>query len=594
MKKTILFLILTLPILAFGQMGFEWINIHGDAISTKREWVKKIQTDAAGNVYVGGEMNTLFVRDSNGNVIPRISDPTRDSLYNNGLRDAWIASYTPQGVLRWHRYAGGSSSSRFDDMVVNQNGDIYVVGSVFGNQNYRPRSYNNTLLRPDEEGAYLAKLDQNGNLVWHSFFEGDTVAPNFYIPYQAGILGLHENSNNTISCYFIGGGQVIGTPYYQLLFGRDSLDYGIHEAIFDDNGNYLNVRSFDFPSSNIRHFPRITAIEKSKDRIVLTGTNSTDTIFVGNDTLIVDGFIDAVCLGFDTSLNHLWSFETANYFDQFRGAKLFGDTLIASGHFNVSVNSNLQFDTISHTGTPNVSQEMGLFAFDANNGRLLSMLPSRSNGFSAEVIAGGAAASTDFMAVGGLFGDEMTFSGSSNYMQAADNCGPLCTNYDCFFAVFDRNGNLYKEEVIYSSGNSGEGILAMHFNDSMLYVGGLIGDSVIIPGLNTLIAEGNNDAFIAAYNLALSTSIAESPQAIKADNGILAYPNPTEGIVNLFGRPLGREAVLYNLSGQAIRSFSVNPNDERQAISLEGLDRGVYVLIIRGSESIQSLKLIKQ
>jgi len=572
-----------------AQQGVLWAKIHGDDISSFPERVIDLETDGKGNVYVGGHLNTQFVRDSNGNVIPSIKYPGQDSLYNNGGKDAWVTSYTKEGDHRWTKYAGSGTDDEYYAIEVSQNGDVFVSGFIWDSQIRPPRNFDGQLLGSDGVGAFISKLDSDGNLIWHQNFGGDTVFNSFYLMYNAYVIDIKLNSNNTISCFIEGGGPVLN--FYQKLFDRDSLELGIHEVIFDDRGNYLKSNSYPFPVYD--KLPRIFDIRKESGKVIMSGVIERDTAIVGNDTLLRNGFDDALLICFDTNTNYQWSFNSSNYFDQFLDLDISGDSILVSGHFDLFASDTVNYDTISYISSPNNNQAASIFIFDINTGGILGMQPSRSRGFGTSVNAGGIAVSNQFMAIGGLFPGELTFSGTSNYITAIDNC-TNCTNFDVFFAVFQRNGSFFLEDVIYSSGNSGEGINALHIVDSTLYIAGLIGDSVLIPNVDTLYARGDNDAFVASYRLSFTTSIQENPKIIKASNGILAYPNPTEGNIRLLGESLGEIAYLYSISGQLIREYRVSTKLTNQAVNLNDLNTGIYMLIIPGSSGTQQLKIIKQ
>ena len=166
---------------------------------------------------------------------------------------------------------------------------------------------------------------------------------------------------------------------------------------------------------------------------------------------------------------------------------------------------------------------------------------------------------------------------------------------DLFFALLDKQGNLIAEDVIYTSGFQSDAVFAMHRSDTMLYIGGFVGDSVIIEGVDTFVTRGANDAFLAAYNIGkVFTSLNEPSGYLKASNGILAYPNPTQGQVTLMGKAVNKEAQLFNLSGQQVRTYRLDQNAFQQPISLENLKNGVYFLIIIGEDEKQQLKIVKQ
>ena len=584
-----LLLLFILPLSSFAQTttkGFQWIRHHGDEIPFNPEKVEDIQTDRWGNIYVAGQVNDLFVRDSSGTIIKSQRISVLDSLYNHGGLDSWLAKYDPQGNLLWHRYIGSGSDDVYSDMVTDLDGNCYIAGEM-KYHNLRPAStVGRVVLANNELGTFIAKVDQNGNLLWHKPFGGDTIS-NVFIEYPANVKSLKLTDDGTLSAFIIGGGA--DSRGYQLLFDRDSLVKSYHEATFDLNGNYLGVKTFPFPRYD--RLPNVQSIQANDNGYFITGILDRDTVFVGNDTVLKVNFDNAIHISFDSNLNHVHTFRTENNFDQFLSSKVIGDTVLVTGHFNVSTNTSVAFDTINYGGNPNASQEGGMFIFNSV-GTLLGLYTAKSVGMHKQTITEAYIDGNSF-GIAGAFTGEMSYSGTTNYIEAVDNCAS-CTNIDLFFALLDRNGNLIAEDVIYTSGFQTDAVFAMHRKDSMLYIGGFVGDSVIIPGVDTFITRGSNDAFIAAYNVGLVTSLEEPANYIKADNSILAYPNPTQGQVTLMGKALNNQAQLFSIWGQLVRTYRLDENAFQQQISLDNLDSGIYFLVIVGESEKQQVKIVKQ
>ena len=591
MKHLFNLLLLLISITALSQTttkGFQWIQHHGDGITKNDEKVEAIQTDRWGNIYVAGQVNDLFVRDSNGTNIKSKLNPFLDSLENYGGLDTWLAKYDPQGNLLWHRYAGGGGDDAYYDMVADENGNCYVSGRLNDHNTRQVKSFNQTPIDNLGLGNFIAKVDANGNLLWHKSFGGDTVGMTSLVPYRATTLNLSLNTNS-IGVFVIGGGaQIFG---YQNLFGKDSLIMGIHEVLFDLNGNYLEAHTFPFPRFD--RLPQITSIQSNHYGTVISGNLNRDTVLVGNDTLVKTGSDNAFVAFFDTSYSYTNSIYGSSSIDQFPDASLHGDTLLVAGHFSIFQNKTVSFDTVTYTGSLNEGQAGGIFVFDVFSNRLLGLYPSKSLGFLTRVDMTAAHINKNTFGAAGIFDYKMTFTGTSNYLEAVDNC-VSCQNSDLFFTLFDRNGNPIAEDVIYTSAQINSAVFAMHRRDSMLYIGGFVGDSVIIQGVDTFVTRGSNDAFVAAYNVGLVTSLEEPTNYIKADNGILAYPNPTQGQVTLMGKALNNEAQLFNISGQFVKTYALDQNAFQQQINLNGLENGIYFLVIVGAQEKQTVKIVKE
>jgi hypothetical protein len=291
MKRYILntsMFLMSFATLSQNSKGFQWIQSHGDYFSASIEAVRDIQVDRAGNVYVAGEVNDQWVRDSNGVIIKSIRFFPFDSISNHGGRDIWLAKYDPQGNLLWHRYAGSGNDDRYDGMVADQNGNCYVAGRL-SDHNTRPaNSFGKVPVNYLNLGPFIAKVSPSGTLLWHKSFGGDTIG-NFLREYLVDVYEL-SLTGNTLTDFLLGGGDY--PAGYQRLFGKDSLENSIHEINFDQNGNYQGFKSFPFPRED--KLPLVLSIKKNKHGAFISGVLNQDTVLVGNDTILKNGLDNAV------------------------------------------------------------------------------------------------------------------------------------------------------------------------------------------------------------------------------------------------------------------------------------------------------------
>jgi hypothetical protein len=332
-------------------------------------------------------------------------------------------------------------------------------------------------------------------------------------------------------------------------------------------------------------------IEQNQHGTFISGNLTQDTTLVGSDTIIKQGNNNAFVFAFDTAYQHVHSFIGTNTVDQFINAQLLGDTLAVGGQFINWSNNPLTFDTITYSASANEHQVGGLFLFDALTHQLLGLYPSSSSGSNSTVNVAAASISQHSFGIGGSFIHSMSFAPGATPIVAVSNC-TNCTNSDLFFALFDRNGSLMAQEVIYTSGTIGSSVFTMAHRDSMLYIGGIVSDSVIIPMVDTFITKNSNDAFLAAYNLNSTTSLAENTAFVKANNGLLAYPNPSRGRFSIMGKPLSNRAQLYNLKGQMLQEIKLDVNQFNQAIEIKKVPPGIYFMVVQGEKERQQIKMV--
>jgi hypothetical protein len=110
-----------------------------------------ITVNTSGNVYVTGESDATW------------GTPL---LPFAGSRDAFVAKLDANGALQWNTFLGGTSDDAGYGIAVDTSGNCYVIGhslKTWGSPG-----------RPFAGGgdAFVAKLDPNGALQWHTFLGG--------------------------------------------------------------------------------------------------------------------------------------------------------------------------------------------------------------------------------------------------------------------------------------------------------------------------------------------------------------------------------------------------------------------------------------
>ncbi len=126
------------------------------------------------NTFMGGSDNETgyaTALDASGNIyIVGASSATWGTPLNpfGGTQDAFVAKFDGNGILQWHTFLGGSSMDYSFDIVLGNSGYIYLVGTSYSTWG--------SPLNPFGGGAcdaFLAKLDVDGTLLWHTFLGGN-------------------------------------------------------------------------------------------------------------------------------------------------------------------------------------------------------------------------------------------------------------------------------------------------------------------------------------------------------------------------------------------------------------------------------------
>ncbi len=111
---------------------------------------RDVAVDADGNVFVVGGFEGRL----------ELDDHVLDA---QGLSDVFVASFTPDGALRWlHRY-GDASRQTGDAVAVDGAGDVYVAGGFAGTISFGPGEAQHSAGVLD---VFVVKLDTDGDPVW--------------------------------------------------------------------------------------------------------------------------------------------------------------------------------------------------------------------------------------------------------------------------------------------------------------------------------------------------------------------------------------------------------------------------------------------
>ncbi|MBK9147105.1 MAG: hypothetical protein IPM12_04690 [Flavobacteriales bacterium] len=147
-----------------------------------------LAADAAGNTYMVGSFDDQlqiggFSLVANGNL----------------FADAYIAKFNTAGVVQWAYKMGGASSELGWEVIVDSNGNPYVIGDFSGSTNVGGFS----LTSDGGVDVFLTKLDPAGSFLWATRIGGSSNNHGFG-------LATHPNGN----CYATGaflGSMLVGT-----------------------------------------------------------------------------------------------------------------------------------------------------------------------------------------------------------------------------------------------------------------------------------------------------------------------------------------------------------------------------------------------
>ena len=128
--------------------GVNWNTFLG---GTGFDESRGIAVDGSGNTYVIGFSESDWGSPLNGHA---------------GGYDTSIAKINSNGVRAWHTFLGGTAWDFGEDIVLDSNGNIYVTGTSTGTWGTPLQAFAGL------EDAYVAKFNSNGSLQWSTFLGG--------------------------------------------------------------------------------------------------------------------------------------------------------------------------------------------------------------------------------------------------------------------------------------------------------------------------------------------------------------------------------------------------------------------------------------
>ncbi|HNR19176.1 MAG TPA: SBBP repeat-containing protein [Bacteroidia bacterium] len=141
-------------------------------------WVKSIGGTQSDEVY-------STTMDSNSNVLIlgrfiSVCDFNPDSMVTNNLlsfgqADVFVCKWDTAGNFVWVKQLGGSNYEAGLDIITDAVNDIYIIGSFLDTIDVDPSTLVYSLYSKGNYDVYIAKLDNNGNLIWAKSWGGSGI-----------------------------------------------------------------------------------------------------------------------------------------------------------------------------------------------------------------------------------------------------------------------------------------------------------------------------------------------------------------------------------------------------------------------------------
>ena len=282
--------------------NFVWAVKFGDGTSTTN-YPLAIAVDGAGNVYSTGSFLGTGDFDPGAGVF---------NLTSAGMEDIFVSKLDASGNFAWAKRIGASQSDAGTSIAVDAAGVVYATGWYTGpaapvDFDPGPGTFN---LPPNggsfatHLGAYVLKLDTNGNLVWaDQLGAGFGDATGNQIALDASDNVYTTGVFNDLSADFDPGPGTFtlgdATPYYKTFVSK-----------LNASGNFVWAKGFYGPVSFTNPIPHGIEVDGSGNVFTagyFTGTVDFDPGAATYNLSPADGFRDAYISKLDAAGNFVWA-----------------------------------------------------------------------------------------------------------------------------------------------------------------------------------------------------------------------------------------------------------------------------------------------
>ena len=531
-----------------------------------QEEVRAIETDSQGNVYIFA------------NIAPGGIDIDGNTKAGYGSDDCVLASFACDGSYRWSTIVGGVGEDFIQNMQVDANGDVYVIGkTTYGSQFQELFHFDATTVLPfsnvNLKRIYVAKYSgATGNVLWYKFPQPNGWTNSQYFEsafYDFDLTSdgkLHILSRLRDGVYADGqfNNTVVGLNYFILQY--------------DISGNFVSAVPLDMNVSQSIDKRKMCTIKKHpiNGNYYIAGSKSTNdaSISIGGQTLTSPYYVSC----FSATGQFLWV-KTITTDGSIGGRDLNDLAIDSDGNLFITgtcEDGDVYENYTVQTGT--IHPKPYLFKLNPN-GNIIWGTNAITQGF----VRGMSIA---------VNGNEVAVSPDFHMLTWAEGSYPVVPNggADASIFRFNKTTGAYIDKTKLSSVNGANEFINYMTTDVFgnYVVGGRFSSNLIVNGSTTLSSDDSeSDFFVAKFGTADCTLGLEDHD----HSQLRIYPNPTQEMVYInLEEPFGY--VVYNMLGMRVLEGQKANGD--LGIDVKGLSSGQYLLqVIKDDGNNVSLSFIK-
>ncbi len=540
--------------------------------------------DASSKVLVDANNQVLLCgrSASNSSLSIATSGAHQDSIA--GDFDAFLVKFNENGTRLWGTYLGGPGVEYGNDITVDLNGNIYLVGSTNNNDNaaLTTSGCHQSVYGGGNYDVLLSKFSPSGQLIWSTLYGGNEWDAGFSCQTDAAGNVYITGQSNSTNLAVPGGFQ-------------QTFDGGIADAFiakFNASGTLLWGTYYGGPDYDLS---KSCAIDPNGDLYIAgySSSDGTEIATAGSHQPTRGGLSDAFLAKFSPTGSRIWAtfYGGAGSEDGGYGFEGYSCICDASGNVYMGGVTESSEPNVIATSTghqPNYGGIQDAFLVKFNNagvrqwgtyygGSGVSQAYSCSLDQAQNVYMSGMANADDGPAIATSGAFKSTCDATDNFLVGFNPNGQRL--WGTFYG-----GQSYENTGYCAADNLGNFYLS---GSTDMYSGQF---QIVTPNGHQTVCHQFQDAYLVKLSVDASAAISEIDP-----NEFSVYPNPVKDLLQI-GNLNAQEAVsvrIYNALGKLV--MQANLGAESTVIDLSSLNKGFYMLNFeKNTQSIGTVKIVKE
>lgn len=572
---------------AWSQESYEriWATYYGGEAT----FASDDAMDGQGNLYIAGYVigngsyNNQFTTDN-----------SLQPFYGGGISDGFLAKFSPNGLLLWATFFGGSGDDNISNIDIDKDDNIYVVGKTSSLGLATTGSFQENFAGITD--GFLARFTVGGALVWSTYIGAADEDETLGVHCTAiGDIFLYGKTKNTTGIATTGSFQENVT-----LAQNSTINFISKYSI-----NGIRDWSTYYGTGAVNSFSDITGVTSNDTGIFIAGTV---TDYTANTYFSTPGAFQPMNGGNNQTGPDLFLSKFSDQGDRIWGT-YFGGLNVdrsyssnASSKRSVAATRDFVFiagisNSVNTLSTPGVFQTIKtnysniIVQFDNSGNRIwCSYLGNWGPGVVPLECAALSVNDNDRLYVAGSAAiNDITTPGSYQPLPSAIPGSAEVPKNDCYTSIFTLDGTTRQYSTFYG-GTALESACRTLFHENGFYIVGSTSsaENIATTGSyqeNLALSGDSQLSFPANAFLAKFSQIPLATEDFTKENlSIFPVPNNGNFTINLNDNYLSSTINIIDITGKIIHTEKLNT--ARQQLNVPNLAKGTYVVRISNGKGL--------